>query len=163
MIKLICTIVILVFAVETVSAQSSFSSQSENEDQIFGTYRVLGNSGVIGYGLSHESGIDRNSVISEFIDEFGPYDEALNKNTFLWKDVRKNKLYHEPFDLELSTAEIMKPDGKTSSGITRIALEIETKSETSVLNPDSEFYDTFASYFDGLIEEQLDNRLKESY
>ena len=80
MIKLICTIVILVFAVETVSAQSSFSSQSENEDQIFGTYRVLGNNGAIGYGLSQESRIDRNSVISEFIDEFGLYDEALNEH-----------------------------------------------------------------------------------
>ena len=89
MIKLICTIVILVFAVETVSAQSSFSSQSENEDQIFGTYRVLGNSGVIGYGLSHESGIDRNSVISEFIDEFGLYDEALNEHNIFKKDFVK--------------------------------------------------------------------------
>ena len=68
------------FCVETVSAQSSLSSQSENEDQIFGTYRVLGNNGAIGYGLSQESRIDRNSVISEFIDEFGLYDEALNEH-----------------------------------------------------------------------------------
>ena len=160
MIKVVFFTIASLFSYQIASAQSSFFSQSENEDEIFESYQILGNSGVIGYGLSHESDIDRDSVITEFINDFGPFDEALNKNTFLWTDIRRDKLYHEPFDLEMSAAEIMKPDGETSSGITRIALEIETKSETSVLNPDSEFYGTFVSYFDSLIEEHLINSIK---
>jgi len=162
MIKAIMSVIVLVFSFQVSSAQSSFFGQSENENEIFGSYKILGNSGVIGYGLSHESDINRDSVITEFINDFGPFDEALNKNTFLWTDIRRDKLYHEPFDLEMSAAEIMKPDGKTSSGITLIELEIETKNEASVLNPDSEFYGTFVSYFDSLIEEHLENSTKES-
>lgn len=162
MIKAILSAIILVLSFQVSYAQSSFFGQSGNEDEIFGSFQILGNSGVIGYGLSHESGIDRDSVVTEFINEVGPFDEAINKNTFLWTDIRKNKLYHEPFDLEMSAAEIMKPDGKTSTGITLVTIEIETKSKTSVLNPESEFYDTFVGYFDSLIEEHLENSINES-
>ena len=156
MIKAILSTIILVLSFQVSNAQSSFFGESENEDEIFGSFQILGNSGVIGYGLSHQSGIDRDSVLTEFVHEFGPYDEAINKNTFLWKDVRRLNLYHKPFDLEMSASEIMKPDGKTSTGITLIELEIETESDVHLLKPETKSYEKFVSFFDELIAKHLD-------
>jgi len=149
------SILTLFLSIQPLVAQTSFFGPSENDDQIFSSYQLLGNEGVEGYGLSHQSAINRDSVVTEFIAEFGTPDNKPNMNTFVWENFTNRDLYNKPFDLKLSATNVMKPDGETPSGMTWINIFIETESDKPLLKPDTESYHRLVSFFDDLIAKHL--------
>jgi len=148
-------ILIILLSIEPAIAQSSFFSQPESDGEIFVSYQLLGNGGIEDYGLTHQSGINRDSVVTEFITEFGTPDERPNMNTFVWEHILNLDLYNKPFKLKLSATNVMQADGETPSGMTWINIFIETESDKLLLKPDTESYNTFISFFDNLVAKHV--------